>query len=466
MNLHQKFEDKPFFKAFSAECCSPFLIAFWCVLTFLSSAFGLELFYYTFACLVSAVILLFCKNLLPLVTIFSCFYFSPSMRNNPGRNSESVFFPEHGLYYIIFLILLLVALFVYRLTSDIRHGLIRPKKPKLSVGFLLLGIVFMAGGIGYDDYTGMTLLFGFLEIASLCIFYFFFALCLDWESVPSDYIFRLCAFLGLNVGMQTMFVYAFDAILVDGAILRSGIYVGWGHYNNIGAAIAMLLPAPIYLSAQRKQGVLWYLFACYLLAMLFLTRSRTSIAVGCAIFVLASVAMFFCAKGGTRVCNLGIFVVLLGIGMTMLFKEDSFLRRMWDDLLDFPEEGASRIEIYERGIALFREYPLFGTGFYSCDMGRWGSGQDSLIPARWHSTYVQLLASCGAVGLCAYLFHRVETLIMFFKKPSKRKIFLAFSILALLAASLLDCHFFNLGPGLLYGLFLVFMEKDGEMAEK
>ena len=460
MNLHQKWEEKPFFRALSDECSGVFFIAFWCVLTFLTSVFGLELVYYTFACLLSAVILLFCKSILPLATIFSCFYFSPSVRNNPGIHSESIFFPEHGLYYIVFLILLLVVLFVYRLVSDLRRGVLHFRLPGLSKGFLFLGISFLAGGIGYQDYTAKTLLFGFLEIASLCLFYFFFALCLDWKSVPEQYVFHLFAFLGLNVGMQTMFVYAFDSVLVDGVILRGGIYVGWGHYNNIGAALAMCLPAPVYLAMQKRRGILWYLFACYLLAMLVLTRSRTAIAVGCVIFVLSSVAMLVCSKGWMRVCNLAIFSCFLALFFLLLFQEESYLHQILKNLIDFEEDGASRIEIYENGIALFRDYPVFGTGFYSCNLGRWGSGQDSLIPARWHSTYVQLLASCGVIGMAAYLFHRAETLVLLFQKPSKRKVFLALSVLALMGTSLIDCHFFNLGPGLLYGLLLVFMEND------
>ena len=46
------------------------------------------------------------------------------------------------------------------------------------------------------------------------------------------------------------------------------------------------------------------------------------------------------------------------------------------------------------------------------------------------------------------------------------KIFIALSVFALIGGSLLDCHFFNFGPGILYGTLLFLAEyvhtKEGE----
>ena len=82
----------------------------------------------------------------------------------------------------------------------------------------------------------------------------------------------------------------------------------------------------------------------------------------------------------------------------------------------------------------------------------------ALFPPRWHNTIIQLLATGGVVCLFGYVVHRVQTVKLFLKNPSGDKTFVALSILALLLTSLLDCHFFNVGPVLLYSAMLAFTE--------
>ena len=138
---------------------------------------------------------------------------------------------------------------------------------------------------------------------------------------------------------------------------------------------------------------------------------------------------------------------------------------MWNSLVHFEEDGLSRIQIYEQGWNLFVSRPIFGTGFYSGKIFEWT--QNSLIiPPRWHNTYIQLLASCGILGLLAYLFHRVQTVWLVLKKPTIEKLFLALGIVGLIGTSILDCHFFNVGPGFIYSVFLVFIERQAEMKER
>jgi O-antigen ligase len=82
----------------------------------------------------------------------------------------------------------------------------------------------------------------------------------------------------------------------------------------------------------------------------------------------------------------------------------------------------------------------------------------NVFPGRWHNTVVQLLASCGIVGLAAYLFHRVQTVRLFLQNRTVENVYIAISILALLGMSLLDCHFFNIGPAMIYSCMLAFAE--------
>ncbi|MBR4017784.1 MAG: hypothetical protein IKK11_08225, partial [Oscillospiraceae bacterium] len=83
---------------------SPAYLLFIGGLTILANIFCLEMVSYT-AILVTAVyICLFARDILPLFPMFACGYISPSMGNNPGLNSESIFsFRNGGLYLSILL---------------------------------------------------------------------------------------------------------------------------------------------------------------------------------------------------------------------------------------------------------------------------------------------------------------------------------------------------------------------------
>ena len=53
-----------------------------------------------------------------------------------------------------------------------------------------------------------------------------------------------------------------------------------------------------------------------------------------------------------------------------------------------------------------------------------------------------------------------DTVILLLRKPSRENGFIACSVIVLLITSLLDCHFFNLGPVLFYSATLAFAERQ------
>ena len=71
-----------------------------------------------------------------------------------------------------------------------------------------------------------------------------------------------------------------------------------------------------------------------------------------------------------------------------------------------------------------------------------------------------MLGSCGVVGIAAYLYHRVSTVRLTFRKPNLYKSTLALCIFTLMAFCLLDVIFFITYPLLFYTLMILFMEKS------
>ena len=71
-----------------------------------------------------------------------------------------------------------------------------------------------------------------------------------------------------------------------------------------------------------------------------------------------------------------------------------------------------------------------------------------------------MMGACGIVGLIAYLFHRAQTVLMFWKKKAFSTLFLGICIASLLLTSMLDNHFFNIYPTFIYSVILVVIDKS------
>jgi O-antigen ligase len=137
------------------------------------------------------------------------------------------------------------------------------------------------------------------------------------------------------------------------------------------------------------------------------------------------------------------------------------LDKVWGLLANYLQYGFAdngRFAIWRTGVEKFLSAPLFGSGFYDSYVEEEWSFV--LYPYLYHNTLIQMLASCGIVGVLAYVWHRMTTVRLVLQKPNAGKSFLGLCIAALLLFSLLDTILFNTYPMIFYALMLLFMEKS------
>lgn len=442
---------------------SPIHIMLIVLLTLLSNAFGWELAVYSLFIVTFVYVCIFGSDLLPLIPIVICCYIAPSVNNNPGRNEGSVFFPENGGIYLLCLAFVAAAALLWRIIRD-RHIFFR-KKYKLLPGMLILAITYLLSGIGSNGYTEnapKSLLFAFLNGAAIIVPYFVIAGGVDWTTARKDYL----AWVGFGVGCALLceiaWIYLTGNVIIDGVIQRQQIFTGWGMYNNIGALLAMMIPFPFYLATRYRKGWIGTLAGSLFFVGVLLTCSRGSILCGSGIYFLCVVLMLYYAND--RRANTLTVILFMGCLSMLLIAFSRPLMNLFSSLLDRGLDPSNRDIIYRDGILLFSKYPIFGGSFFSTEYTPWGwstvESFTNLLPPRWHNTFVQLLASCGVVGLGGYLLHRVQTVLVFTRDRKPEKIFAAASVLVLLACSLFDCHFFNIGPVLFYSIILAFAENN------
>lgn len=459
--------EKPtWLRAFDAFLYKPAYLFLCAGLTILSNLCGAEFF--TYSCFVFIVLYLcfFGRDLLPTLPLFICSYIAPSRNSNPGRNEASMFSLEGGGLYLIILAALLVIGLTYRIARDKELGRMNFIKCKriLLPGMLALGGAYLLSGLFSEQLSKVgwnNVLFAFIQTAAIILPYLLITATVKWEEAPAGYL----AWTGMCVGYVLLaelgFIYVRYGIISGGIINRDLIYTGWGHYNNMGALLAMMIPFPFFLTGKGKHTSVFYISGLLFLAGVLFTCSRGSILCG----VVTYLASYIISLLHSRRARANAFIhICTGLGILvffLIFHDD--LLRLFSALLGFRLDPSGRDEGYIGGLKQFWADPIFGATFYPVDylLYSWSTSQEfvAFFPARWHNTIIQILASCGIVGMVAYIYHRFQTIRLFFKNFSGAKMFAFVSMMTLLLTSMVDCHFFNIGPVLFYSTMLAFVEK-------
>ena len=485
-------------RAINRFCASPWFLAVLGFCTLLSYVFALELFFYGLVMLFVFYISLFGEDFLPILPLFVFCYISPSAGNNPGKMETSIFYGASGLAILI-LAAIIVSALIFRIATDKNMGFKKlfTQKRYLTIGFLILGAAYLLSGLGSDHYPEIVwknLLFSLLQFLSLCLLYFLFSATIQWKKVNKRFFAWFAVIVSLTVVGQLAHVYLTQGVInnnvvngevVGKTILRGHIYTGYGMYNNIGAIIVLGIPFAWYLAVSHQRGYWFVLLASFFVVATVFTCSRSSILGAAIAFILSLIYTIF--KSERRVVFLVVTLSIIGICLAVFFIFEQIFTRLFESTpsLFKPESlfeiksfedflllfnDSNRFTIYKEGLKVFIKYPFFGEAFYPSDFEPWGfSGLQqfsNFFPSRWHNTIVQLLASCGVVGLVAYGVHRIQTILLFYKNRTIEKAFIAISLICFLAMSLLDCHLFNIGPAFFYSAALVFAENLGTQPEQ
>lgn len=443
---------------------TPYYILAVMALSLVAHLLSLELPVYTVFALVAIYTAVLGNDLLPLTPLFLFCYITPSIVNNPGRNAQSVFSGKSGVYIAVLGVLMALAAGYYVIRN--RKQFFRQKRVLLP-GLLALSAAYLLSGIGSDHYgnvAGRNLLFAAMQAFALLLPYFLLSGGVQWPKARQDYLAWVGFTGGAAVLVQLCVCYLTQGVVVDGVIERRQIYTGWGMYNNMGFMIAMAIPFAFYLATKYHRGWIGTVVGSVFLVGVLLSCSRTSLLIGSVMYCLCVFLMLHYAKNRRHNTIALVSVLLLGCATLLLFHHQ--LLRLFSDFLGMGVDPSSRDVFLREGLKLFWRKPLFGNSFYSPGYTPWDfSNVDALsklIPPRWHSTPLQLLVSCGAVGVIAYVFHRYQTVRLLVRSGSKEATFIACAVGVLLLCSLFDCHFFNLGPTLFYSAALAFGEHSAQ----
>lgn len=436
--------------------------AVYAVIALVCSFTGFELAFFSVSAAVAVFTTVFCRDtkslFVPLVLVIYCV--SQKHTPQPPYNSDY-------LYRTSFLIAagcLLAAVFaamLFRMIACKGTGNVFRTRTKARWGLFALGAVLVLNGIFYEGYTIGNLLCGIALALSFVWFYVYFYNTLDWTDRTAEYVAKILVIASAVILVQLAKVYIFDGAVTGGSINKNALVLGWGMSNNIGAMLAMFMPAGFYLAYRSRFGAAYYIYGCAVFAGVVLTLSRTSVLVAAAALLAC---MILLSIRGRHVRFVRIFNAVLAVSLAVsavVFSEQ--LAQIFRHYLERGFDDTGRYEIWADGVENFLRAPVFGVGFCTPIAPGWSYGIENwLFPDMYHNTYVQLLACCGVFGAAAYTFHIVQGLILVFKRPTPERIFFFFVIAVLSGMSMADNHLFHIFPALVYSALLALCEKDSE----
>jgi O-antigen ligase len=220
-------------------------------------------------------------------------------------------------------------------------------------------------------------------------------------------------------------------------------------YIMLSGVIALLLIIPEIKFKNSWLAILIIIFSNYII---FLTGSRKNLVISviCVfLYILFQRSKLSFIKGLVKyIFIIGIIIVVIGIGYSNLVQDSKLTR-------DASESDLVRIQMYNVGLDIFKDHPLFGVGF---DGYKAISGMGTYS----HSTYMEILANTGLFGFLLYFSIYLSIFIKYIKiifrmENSEEKVrvyqmLLLFMIISILALAVVHTH--SIISNILFGLIV------------
>lgn len=425
------------------------------------------LVYYVSFC--GILILLLLDDVTPLITILTFISVLITYKNSPSNimlNSD-YYLRTHNIIQVVMLLSIFFLTGAYRVVATFisKKIVISP----MLYGLAAFSIALLFSGMFSNNYSFAQFLYG---LALVLCFLFIFVGIKDNIKIDKQLFVRVSlnfVALGLLLVIELAVKYASaDGIIKDGMIDRSKLVFGWGIWNTIGTFIVMCIPPVFYLARVHKFGYIFTAFATVLFIASLLSCSRQAIIAGVIIYLTCIVLLLLCKRH--RIANICIFIASFAVmAIIALANKDTikYFIELFKNLISGNLDGNGRKGLWKQAIIYFKSAPVFGVGFFVHFANDPHFANISFVPLMAHNTVFELLSACGIVGLATYAFHRIQTIISFFKNATFERLFIALTIASILITSLFDNHIFYIFPTIIYScllaVFVALEQKEQKM---
>ena len=355
--------------------------------------------------------------------------------------------------YPLWLVLISVAILVVAvLVVVIRDGAffcVYWREVPMLVPVIIFSITMLTNGLLHqgsndlgDFLWGLGMAFVYCAVYLLC----YLGLRNESREEMIQYFIHLSMLMSWILVLQVGELYVSGKMIVNGEIIRDHMVLGFGTSTIVGPHAAMLVPANIFGLMRGRRPYLSAASAVLILAVTMVSTSRNAMLMGAFYFALCLVICFAVSNKKREILKgfaiaSPLVIAIIAVGVWYIFEKRGGLN------------NNGRYPLWETAFNKFLEYPIFGEGFYSSEIGYSGTfGQIGFDPIPYfaHNTIFELLGATGLVGLIGYLIYRVSTIFVTFNKASLDRFMVMLSASVIIAASLLDNYVFQLYSPLYY----------------
>ena len=405
-----------------------------------------ETFTATIIVLLAVVQLSVCDSIRPAFLTVASFIFQVTLEHSPATPTFSdYYFTDWRLIHVIILSALAVFAFTFFVIRKKLWRGFSSRNTGLVLSILLLAIAFSLNGLGSNTWNIEGFAFGAVQGVFYVVVFLLFYLGISEENDENellDYVSYIALILSLMMLVQMAHLFMTGDVIVDGSIVKSKVLLGWATCNPLGTMFVTLIPVLFYGAMTKKTGIIYFLAATATFAAAVSTCSRNALlfgtlTYGCCLLIVA----FGAPKKWQR--TVGKLVICIGV-VAIIAVETLFKERILDLFESYINQGTNdngRFYLWALAWDQFMENKLFGGGFFA--FGNEMTGLTiNIMPTMAHNTILEILSSTGIVGISAYLFYRVKTVMPVLERPTLGKTMFGFSYLTIVFASLLDVFVF------------------------
>lgn len=448
-----------FRKAYVPFCEGPFYMLLIGALILFGHLLAIEFWLNIVHILLLCLSLCLSDSIKPLAISNLTFVFQVTLVHSPSAPYFSTYYFEGAhLWIVITLVAVLVASLAYYLIRTGFFSHIRFGKTPLLLPLLVLSAVFLTNGLFSETYILENLLLGFVQVVVYLVDFLVLWDGLSRESVEDIMTFTvelsiLVSWI-LVVELLNVYIVSIAPGWVDW-LSKGEILFGWGVSNTCACLLSIQVPLLFYGIYRGTHVIPASLTVVAVLVAIVCTLSRSALLFTSIVLVVC--LLYACCFSKHRksfiFTSLGM-IALVGV-LCLIFRDRVRSILNYFSFVGFDDSGRFRVWRLSLEHALLN--PVFGVGFYGeTILGSLNTGQSytTFYPEFRHNTLIEMLASCGIVGLVGYLYMRVCSLTIFFKRLSVEKIFLGLSIFTFLLECMLDIFTFSIYPVFFYNFAL------------
>ncbi len=325
---------------------------------------------------------------------------------------------------LLVIVAVLVAAMIFNLIRFKRS--FKPLLPQNIKGFHLsliaLAIPFAFGGVGSPYDHPLAVLTAFALVLVIAGAYTYFTVTLrdseDREKLP-EYILKTLFATGVVITIQLIIYYAGlgDINEVLTAMSRKNIALGWAGPNNVAPMLSICVPATLYFCIKRNMFTPLFTFLALVEYVLIITTGCRG-AILFTTIAMPPMILYVAVKSENKVSFILSVSVIFLVGVVLCAYYGNKVVEVLSVMLRKGLDDSNRSSLYDSAIKAFRQWPIFGAGW---DYRLGGLAKNDYTPYWYHSTFFQILATMGLVGLVTFVFFyfwRYRTFLVMAKHPA------------------------------------------------